>query len=165
VSTLELITTYYRYQQWANRRIFEAAERVPFEQLTVPVLSGFDPVRSTLGHMMWAQLHWLHRFQGLPRVPDFEPADFSDVDSIRQRWHEIDAATFAFIETCTEERLAESGVVVGSDQQPLPYPLWHVMLHQANHQTYHRGEVAAVLTHLGASPGELDFNRMFDGRR
>ena len=44
-------------------------------------------------------------------------------------------------------------------------PLWRAMLHQANHQTYHRGEVAAVLTHLGASPGELDFNRMFDGRR
>ena len=71
----ELIDTYYAYQQWANGRILETAAKVPFEQLTVPVLSGFDPVRSTLAHMMWAQQLWLHRFQGLPRVPDIEPAD------------------------------------------------------------------------------------------
>ena len=38
------------------------------------------------------------------------------------------------------------------------------MLHQASHATYHRGEVAEVLTYLGYSPGELDFFRMYDGR-
>ncbi len=165
MATLELITTYYRYQQWANQRILETAEQVPFEKLTVSILPGFDPVRSALVHTMWAQLHWLHRFQGLPRVADFDPADFPDVAAIRQRWEEIDAATFAFIDTLTEERLAQFGAAIGSDRQPLPYPLWQVMLHQANHQTYHRGEVAAMLTALGASPGELDLNRMFDGRR
>lgn len=154
MSTLELIATYYRYQQWANRRIFEAAERTPFEQLTVPVLSGFDPVRAALVHTMWAQRLWLDRFQGLPRVPEFKPAHFPDLASLRQRWEEIDAETVAFIETLTDERLAEGDP-----------PLWRAMLHQANHQTYHRGEIAAVLTHLGASPGELDVKRVYDGRR
>jgi uncharacterized damage-inducible protein DinB len=165
MGNLELISTYYRYQQWANHRIFEAAERVPFDRLTTSILPGFDPVRSALIHTMWAQLLWLHRIQGLPPVPHFDPADFPDLDTIRRRWDEIDAATFAFIDTLTEERLAETGTVIGSEGQPLPYPLWQVMLHQANHQTYHRGEVAAVLTALGASPGEIDVNRMFDGRR
>lgn len=154
MSNLELITTYYRYQQWANRHLLDAAALPPFELLTTPVLTGFDPVRSALVHTMWAQMLWLHRFQGLPRVPEIKPEDFADLASLRQRWDEIDAETDAFLDILTEEQL-NSG-------DP---PLWRIMLHQANHQTYHRGEIAAVLTHLGASPGELDLNRMFDGRR
>lgn len=159
----ELIVSYYAYQQWANQRILETAEAVPFEQLTLPALSGFDPVRSTLTHMMWAQHLWLHRFKGLPRVPDIQPEDFSDLAVIRARWDMIDAETNEFVATLTDEQLAAAlptGVGSLSDM-----PLWRAMLHQANHQTYHRGEVAAVLTHLGASPGELDLNRMYDGRR
>ena len=154
----ELVTTYYAYQQWANRRILEAAATVPFEQLTVPILSGFDPVRSTLGHMIWAQQLWLRRFMGKPEAPHAEPEAFPDLAALRARWDAIDAETNDFLASLTDERLAAG--IPGRDM-----PLWRAMLHQANHQTYHRGEVAAVLTHLGASPGELDVNRMYDGRR
>jgi uncharacterized damage-inducible protein DinB len=154
----ELISTYYAYQQWANQRILEAAATVPFEQLTVPVLSGFDPVRSTLVHMMWAQQLWLRRFVGEPEVPHVEPEAFPDLPALHARWNAIDAETNEFLASLTAEQLAAG--LPGRDM-----PLWRAMLHQANHQTYHRGEVAAVLTHLGASPGELDVNRMYDGRR
>jgi uncharacterized damage-inducible protein DinB len=161
----ELIVSYYAYQHWANQRILETAGAVPFEQLTVPVLSGFDPVRSTLAHMMWAQQLWLHRFMGLARVPDISPEDLPDLAVLRVRWDAIDAETDEFLATLTDEQLAAGLPTGGAASTASDMPLWRAMLHQANHQTYHRGEVAAVLTHLGASPGELDFNRMYDGRR
>jgi uncharacterized damage-inducible protein DinB len=37
------------------------------------------------------------------------------------------------------------------------YPLWHQLLHQVNHATQHRSEVALLLTRYGASPGWLDY--------
>jgi uncharacterized damage-inducible protein DinB len=154
----ELIDSYYAYQQWANRHILDTAAQVPFERLTVSVLTGFDPVRSTLTHMMWAQQLWLRRFMGEPEVPHVEPEEFTDLAALRTRWDAIDTETNDFLASLTDERLA-----VGLPARDMP--LWRAMLHQANHQTYHRGEVAAVLTHLGASPGELDLNRMYDGRR
>lgn len=162
---LELIRDYYRYQQWATARILEAAAGVPYEQLTVSVLPGFDPVRSALVHVMWAQLLWLHRWQGLPRIPDVDAGAFPDLESLRTRWQEIDQATDAFIDTLSDERLAATFSYAGLQGGTFEYPLWKAMLHQANHATYHRGEVAAVLTHLGASPGELDVLRLYDGRR
>ncbi len=39
----ELIDTYYAYQQWANRRILDTAEQVPFEQLTIQRAHRFRP--------------------------------------------------------------------------------------------------------------------------
>jgi uncharacterized damage-inducible protein DinB len=41
--------------------------------------------------------------------------------------------------------------------KPFAYPLWQLMLHQANHATQHRSENAAMLTRFGHSPGDLDF--------
>ncbi|MER3418993.1 MAG: hypothetical protein C4290_00025, partial [Chloroflexota bacterium] len=34
--------------------------------------------------------------------------------------------------------------------------LWQLLLHQANHATQHRSEVAYLLTQMGHSPGDLD---------
>jgi len=36
------------------------------------------------------------------------------------------------------------------------YPLWQQMVHQVNHATQHRSEVAMILTQWGHSPGWLD---------
>jgi uncharacterized damage-inducible protein DinB len=162
---LELIRDYYRYEQWATTRVLDTAAPVPFELLTTSVLTGFEPVRSSLVHVMWAQLLWLRRWQGLPRVPAFTPEDFSDLAALRRRWSEIDDETNAFLAILTEERLAADFTYGGLKGGTFGHPLWKALLHQANHATYHRGEVAAVLTHLGYSPGELDFFRMYDGRR
>ncbi len=161
---LELIRDYYRYQQWATARVLDTAARVPFGRLTISVLLGFEPARSSLVHVMWAQLHWLHRWQGLPRVPVYPPEHFPDLAALRDQWDDIDSRTHAFIASLTETRMTEPITYPGMKDKAFAYPLWQAMLHQANHATYHRGEVAAVLTNLGYSPGELDFFRMYDSQ-
>ena len=37
------------------------------------------------------------------------------------------------------------------------YPMWQQLIHQVNHATQHRSEVAVMLTESGVSPGDLDF--------
>jgi uncharacterized damage-inducible protein DinB len=161
----ELVESYYDYQQWANQRVLETAQRVSFDLLTNSQIDGFLPVRDTLTHIMTSQQLWLERWQGIEPAPELQPEDFPTIDSIAQRWELVDQNTDAFRRPLTDEQLATEISYQGKQGGTFTYPLWQAMLHQANHSTYHRGEVAAVLTHLGASPGELDFFRMFDGRR
>ena len=47
-------------------------------------------------------------------------------------------------------------VDVATDGREAAYPLWQLVLQVINHGTQHRAEAAAMLTELGASPGELD---------
>ena len=36
------------------------------------------------------------------------------------------------------------------------YPLWRVLMHLMNHQSYHRGQVTTLLRLLGAEPMPVD---------
>ena len=44
----------------------------------------------------------------------------------------------------------------------LEYPLWQMLVHVANHSTYHRGQVTTMLRRLGAKPIGTDFLRYCD---
>ena len=51
----------------------------------------------------------------------------------------------------------EYGGYVNFQGETWTYPLWQQLLHQVNHATQHRSEVAAQLTRFRHSPGWLDF--------
>jgi uncharacterized damage-inducible protein DinB len=161
----DTIRTYYDYAEWANGRVLDAAERLTPEQFLETDLDNVWSIRDTLVHIMWAHWIWLERWHGVFPRTEFDPQEYPDPASIRARWNEINQKTRRFVETLTDDRLAEPLTYTNLVGQDWTYPLWEQMLHQSNHATYHRGEVAALLSRFGASPGELDFLLMLDAQR
>jgi hypothetical protein len=105
---------------------------------------------------------WLSRWQRVspPSLPDVR--DFPDLDAIHLRWDDIERDTQAYIAGLDEGKLARQVAYVNFQGEQWAYPLWQQLIHQVNHATRHRSEVAVMLTVYGCSPGWLDFLYFLD---
>ena len=154
--TADLVRTLYRYNAWATARIFQAATPLSAAELAAPSGASFSSVRETLVHIMAAQWIWLARWKGTSPTTFLDAREFPDLASLRARWDELEAETQRFVETLTDSDLSRVVEYRNTRGERWAYPLWQQVVHQVNHATYHRGEVAATLTQLGHSPGDLD---------
>jgi len=153
---VDLVRTLYRYNEWANARIVAATSRLSGEQLSAPGDAGHGSVRETLVHIMAAQWIWLARWNGTSPTSMPSAAEFPDLAAIRRRWEQVDADTRRFVTAQTAEDLARVVAYRNTRGERWAYPLWQQVVHQVNHATQHRSEIAATLTRFGHSPGDLD---------
>ena len=154
--TAEMVRTLYRYSAWATARIFLAATRLSPGELAAPSGASFSSVRETLVHIMAAQWIWLARWKGTSPTTLLDAREFPDLASVRARWDQLEADTQRFVAALTDADLAQVVEYRNTRGERWAYPLWQQVVHQVNHATQHRGEVAAALTELGHSPGDLD---------
>lgn len=161
---VEHLRTLYAYSAWANERVLDAAARLDPAQLVADGGASFGSVRDTLVHLVSAQRVWIARCQNLPARAQLQPEAFPDVVAIRAVWAGGDEETRAFITRVDEAALSGMVRYINSAGEPNAYPLWQVLVHQANHAAQHRSEVAMLLTGFGCSPGLLDFLYYLDQR-
>jgi uncharacterized damage-inducible protein DinB len=144
------------YNEWANRRTLDAAERLSAEQFTRDMRSSHSSVRDTLVHVMNAEQVWLQRLRGEP-VERLAAADFPDVAAVRRRCAELDADVRAHVAALEDPGRPATFVAGDGSRQTLL--AWQVLAHAFNHATYHRGQVVTLLRQLGAQPNATDLMR------
>jgi uncharacterized damage-inducible protein DinB len=154
---IELIHNLYQYNAWANARILDTAAQLSSDQLRAETSASFGSVHNTLVHILSAQWLWLMHWQGHSPSAMLDPQIFPDFNSLRTRWDQVERETHDFVAACTEADLARIVTYRNFKNEQWAYPLWQQMLHQANHATQHRSEVAIVLSAWDYSPGSLDF--------
>jgi uncharacterized damage-inducible protein DinB len=153
----------WAYDAWANERIFAATAALPREVLGQPLASGHETLFGTLLHLVGAVETWRVRAETGHDPAERTEQDVPDLAALAA-WARAEATAMrAFLEALPEALLAEpmrytTGGVVRER------PRWLVLVHLVNHGTHHRGELAAALTALGHSPGELDFGVCFPSR-
>jgi uncharacterized damage-inducible protein DinB len=149
------IRTLYDYNFWANRRILDAAARIPAELFSIAAL-GACKLRETLEHVMVAESMWRQRWEGsTPDRADF-PAEFATIEDLIVRWRAEDQLLAAYLDTLSDADL-DRPLTFARGQTSDTRTLWHLMIHVVTHGTQHRGEAALLLTELDCSPGDLDF--------
>ncbi len=143
------------YNDWANDKILDCAERASAEQLGAANDFGWGSLRGTLVHLMDAEYAWRVLLKTGEHVEWLQPEDFLDVAAIRARWASERAALWRYIEGLSDEDL--SSIISYEGDETRYRVLWHCLAHVVNHGTQHRAECAALLTGFGHSPGNLDF--------
>src|SRR5262245_63790545 len=97
----------YEHSRFANSRLLDQPEQLSDAELDAERPGMFGSIRSTMLHMMQAQLSWLRRFQELDPIPAWDPDALPTVASMRRAWDELDRQTLAYVATVTDEQLEE----------------------------------------------------------
>ena len=152
----EDIVTLYKYNQWANAKILNAASGVTQKQFLAPASFPHGGLRGTLVHALFAEWIWRNRWEGTSPTYRFKPEDFPTIEALRERWLEEETRLMNFVDHVTDEQLGNTFSYKNTSGKPLTKTLWHAMAHLVNHGTQHRTEAAALLTDFGCSPGDID---------
>ena len=152
----------YKYNQWANALILNAAANVTPEEYLAPASLPHGGLRGTLVHTLFAEWIWRRRWEGISPTKRFKPDDFPTFETLRARWAKEEKALMSFVEGLSDEKLNGIFRYKSTDGELHQRTLWHAMLHMVNHGTQHRAEAAAILTDLGHSPGDIDLLGFID---
>ncbi len=154
---IEELETLLAYDDWADRRVFEAAAGLAAEDLHAPAPVSHGSLFATLAHVVGTEWTWWRRLAGEEHVAAVPgAADFADLVALEEQRHDVHARLAAYLERLPDD--GADGVVTYRTTKGVEYrtPVWQVLLHLVNHGTQFRGEAASVLTSFGHSPGDLD---------
>jgi uncharacterized damage-inducible protein DinB len=152
------------YHYWARDKLLAAVEQLPESAYLAPRPMDYGSIHGTLAHTLGAEIVWSNRWGGvsLPRIPG--ASDFKGLSELTARWREQESQIRSYLADLGDDELM-SRVLEYRSTEGVPFrrDLWETLIHLINHGTNHRSEVAATITQLGHSPGDLDmivyFNR------
>ncbi len=156
--SLPTLRELFDYNYWARDRQLEVCATLGEEQFLHPAGNSFGSVRDTLAHLLAVEWVWHERLRG--RSPRSEPpwlAGLRSVGAMRERWKLVEADLREYLAGLDPEALSGPLTYVNFAGKTWTYPLWQVLFHLVNHQTYHRGQVTTLLRQLGAEPPGIDF--------
>lgn len=145
------------YNYWARDRQLQACTALSQEQFLRPLGGSFASIRDTLAHLAAVEWIWLERWRG--RSPRSLPAaaEFPTVAALSQRWQAVERELREYAAGLSEDALAAPLTCTSTRGEQWTYPLWRMISHLLNHQSYHRGQVTQQLRLLGMEPPRVDF--------
>ena len=154
----EYCQTMAAYNGWMNRKLYDAAARLPDEERKADRGAFFGSIHSTLNHILWGDRVWLSRFNGRSHPAGAIGVDLYDafaelLDARRAMDDEISSWA------ATVDNAALAGTLTwfsGVAQRELSRPRWLCVTQMFNHQTHHRGQVTTLLKQAGIDPGVTD---------
>lgn len=175
MNRIEHIALMARYNQWMNRKLYDAAGRLSDAQLREDRHAFFGSILGTLNHLALGDTVWLQRFARHPAgYPALEPLSaldtpsdlkqlaFADFQQLATRRAWLDQLIIDWALTVREADLDHRlhyhnmrGIAADKDFSSL-------LLHFFNHQTHHRGQTTTLLTQAGVDVGDTDLLALID---
>ncbi len=142
----------FAYETWANQAVFESLAGVPPEQTGGP---AFTRALQISAHIQLARRVWLARLEGRSELPaEWFPA--WKQPELRQANAEMDRAWHAYLLKLTSAELDRDAIYTSSEGIKYASSVQEILAHIFNHSTYHRGQIARLVTEAGGRRATTD---------
>ncbi len=149
--------TFARYNQWANRRLYDACARLPEAEYAKPRRAFFGSIHGTLNHLLVGDRIWLGRIEGKDAgIEALDQVLYDDLSGLRAAREAEDARILAITDRLADGALGAMLAYRNMRGEPFETRLDWVLAHLFNHQTHHRGQVHDMLSHTPVAPPPLD---------
>lgn len=157
-STLADVVRLFAYDEWANRRFFDAIGGLTADQFAAPIVSSFPSVRDTLAHIVAVEWLWMRRWKGESptKTPDWvEQPSFG---TLGKRLSEIEMERGGYLRKLDPSKASGTVQFRWLNGEPGASALSDTFVHLVNHSSYHRGQLTMMLRQLGVEPPSTDFS-------
>ena len=157
------------YNEWMNTKVYEAAAKLPPQELATDRKAFFGSIIGTLNHIAVADTAWLKRFamhpshpaaldsvRRLPAPSSLDQILFADLAALLDRRRLLDAAIKAWAAALTEQDLQHVLHYANMKGIAAQKRMSSLIVHFFNHQTHHRGQATALLHQAGQDVGVTD---------
>ena len=144
------------YTIWADRQVLEALAAVQPEHLTRDTGTSFGSILGTMAHILGAEQVWLSRLVGAPLDHLPSEQDYADLPTLAAGFFDYWPQLEVFLASLADEQVRAELTWTNYRGETHSAPMHVVLLHFANHSTYHRGQVVALLRQLGYEPPSTD---------
>jgi uncharacterized damage-inducible protein DinB len=146
------LASLYAYNSWANARVLETLRALPEGDYVKEQGGGWPSLRATFVHIAGATDAWAERFSGRDATRLATVEELPRLEDAARVLLAAEAKHARLLPTYTSRRLAEPFTWKNLKGETKAAPFWTVVRHVVNHQTYHRGQVAAIARRLGHAP-------------
>jgi len=156
--TLEM----YNYHVWANGVIIDRLRELPQEIYYKDIQSGFSSVSKVLSHIYLTDYAWFEIISGKSMNEAMATADelrehveTKSIEEMKQLFIDMSEQYKAFLSD--QEDIEKLLVVDNPYAGLLETSISETILHIVTHGSYHRGNIATMLRHMGHTSVMQDF--------
>lgn len=142
---------YAAYNLWANQRITETITNLTDDKINKEIESSFNSIFKTLQHLWDVEYIWWQRMK-LAEHYEWPGKTFNgsvlelsnNLVAQSRQWKE-------WVDIATEAALQHEFIYRNSKKDQFKQPVYEVLLHLFNHQTFHRGQLITMLRQAGVT--------------
>ena len=158
---IDELRTLFAYDSWANDLLLQVIKALPEEAVRRDLGTSHQSLLGTLVHIVAAEEIWLSRWKGAPRSKLTGLEQIASLDALRAWWSKVRAERDSYITSLAEADLEHEMELTTTAGVTYRHRYADMFRHLANHSTYHRGQVAAMLRQLGEKPPSTDLIRFY----
>ncbi|MEO6404358.1 MAG: DinB family protein [Ferruginibacter sp.] len=146
----KLLGQYAAYNLWANQRITDCINNLADDQINKEIKSSFSSLQKTLLHLWDVESVWWQRLKLQENVQWPGEIFSGTIMELNQQLMLQSKQWKEWVDIATEAALEHEFIYKNSKKDQFKQPVYEVLQHLFNHQSFHRGQIITMLRQVDA---------------